>query len=521
MEFKIIFKTSRKITIELMDYGIWFAKHAYRIYVNDKFVMTSDRIIQTIAGLRPDFEYRIRLESGDKKTKELSFRTMYEFVTLDVTRFGAKGDGIQDDTLFIQTAINTCPPDGRVYLPKGIYKVTCLFLKSNLTLDLDDEAILSADTDCSHFPILPGMTESFDETQEYNLGTWEGNPLDMFASIITGINVSDVVITGGGILEGNSSAENWWYEGGRKKTGGAFRPRMIFLNHCSHVTVHGLTIQNSPAWNLHPYFSDHTRWIDLRIFNPKDSPNTDGMDPESVDGLEAVGIYFSLGDDCIAVKSGKYYMGNKYEKPSQNIEIRQCYMKHGHGAVTLGSEISAGVRNLVCRDCIFEGTDRGLRIKTRRGRGSKAVLDQIYFDGILMKGVLTPFVINSFYNRCDPDGHSLYVQSKESWPVDERTPAIGEIAFKNIEARNCHVAASYILGLPESRIRQLKFEHIYIDFAKTPIADYPAMMDDLDACCRGGIHIEHVEKLMLKDVTVVGQDGKALDLHHIGEIEEG
>ena len=81
----------------------------------------------------------------------------------------------------------------------------------------------------------------------------------------------------------------------------------------------------------------------MKVLNPKISPNTDGMDPESVDGLEAIGMYFSLGDDCIAVKSGKYYMGNKYKVPSQNLEIRHCYMRHGHGSVTLGSEIGAGV----------------------------------------------------------------------------------------------------------------------------------------------------------------------------------
>ena len=132
----------------------------------------------------------------------------------------------------------------------------------------------------------------------------------------------------------------------------------------------------------------------MKVINPKLSPNTDGMDPESVDGLEVVGMMFSLGDDCIAMKSGKYYMGHKHKVPSQNVEIRQCYMRYGHGSVTLGSEIAAGVKNLVCRDCIFEDTDRGLRVKTRRGRGEDCVLENILFENIKMKGVLTPFVVN-------------------------------------------------------------------------------------------------------------------------------
>lgn len=517
MEFNIIFQTSRKITIEVKNYGIWYTNDAYRIYLNDEMIMTSDRVVQTVSGLKPDTEYTIWIESGSGRSEKQTFKTDYEFVTLDVKRFGAKGDGVQDDTLFIQAAIQACPHQGRVYLPEGVYNVACLFLKSDITIDLDDGAVISAYTDRSRIPVLPGMTESYDEKDEYNLGTWEGNPLDMYASVITGINVSNVVITGGGVLNGNGSHDNWWAGTGREKWDGAFRPRMIFLNHCDHVTVQGLTIKNSPAWNLHPYFSDNTRWIDLRVINPKVSPNTDGMDPESVDGLEAVGVYFSLGDDCIAVKSGKYYMGHKYQKPSQNLEIRQCYMRHGHGGLTLGSEIAAGVKNLVCRDCLFEDTDRGLRIKTRRGRGQEAVLDNVWFDNIKMDGVLTPFVINSFYNRCDPDGHSDYAQSKEPYPVDERTPVVGRMKFTNIEAKNCHVAASFIYGLPEAKIHELKFENIYVDFDENPVTDYAAMMDDLEPCSRKGIYINNVKKLDLKNVTVKGQDGEAIEIHNVDE----
>lgn len=124
---------------------------------------------------------------------------------------------------------------------------------------------------------------------------------------------------------------------------------------------------------------------------------------------------FSLGDDCIAVKSGKIYMGKKYKTPSENIHIRQCLMENGHGAVTVGSEMAGGVKNLVVEECRFYDTDRGLRIKTRRGRGKDAVLDQIIFRKIDMDQVMTPFVINCFY-FCDPDGKTEFVQSREKMP---------------------------------------------------------------------------------------------------------
>lgn len=516
MEFQIVFKTSRTIAIELLNQGTFYTAQEVSIYLNGECVKKTDRVVTTIYDLTPDTEYKMYVESSDGRSEEIIFKTDYEFVTLNVKKFGAKGDGVQDDTIFIQAAINCCPKDGRVYIPKGVYKVTSIFLKSDLYLDIDKEAVISAFTDRNMFPVLPGLIESYDETKEYNLGTWEGNPLDMFASIITGINVSNVVISGGGILDGNASFENWWFEEGREKIG-AFRPRMIFLNNCENITIHGVTVQNSPAWTLHPYFSNNTKWIDMTVLNPKISPNTDGMDPESVDGLLVLGVYFSLGDDCIAVKSGKYYMGHKYKAASQNIEIRQCFMRHGHGSVTLGSEMAAGVKHLIVKDCLFEDTDRGLRIKTRRGRGKDAVIEDIQFENIKMDGVLTPFVVNSFYWCCDPDGRTEYVSCKEPLPVDERTPEIRQMSFKNIEARNCHVAGTFIYGLPEKKIEEITFENIVIDFAENPTPEYPAMMAGIDQCTNKGIYINNVKKLVMNHVEISGHEGKAFDINNVDQ----
>lgn len=520
MEFNIIFQTSRKITIELLHYGIWYSKKPYQIILNGQPILVSNRVVQTIEGLLPDHDYAIKIKNEDGVSPSIDFHTDYEFVTLDVKKFGAKGDGKQDDTLFIQAAVNACPKHGRVWISKGIYKVTSIFLKSDLVIDIDEDAVLLGNTDRKDFPILPGMVQSFDGQSECNLGTWEGNPLDMFTSLFTGIHVSNVVITGKGILDGNASYDNWWQEEGRTKIGGGWRPRMVYLNHCDHVTVQGLTVQNSPAWNLHPYFSNQTSWIDLRILGPKVSPNTDGLDPESVNGLLAVGIYFSLGDDCVAVKSGKYYMGHKYKVSSQNLEFRQCYMHHGHGALTLGSEMAAGVKNLVCRDCIFEDTERGLRIKTRRGRGEDAVIDNIVFDHIVMKGVMTPIVVNSYYWCCDPDGHSQYVESKEPLPVDDRTPRIKTMEFHNIKAKDCHVAASFIYGLPEAKIEKLVLDRVSIDFSENPQPDYPALMAGVEPCKRMGMFLNNINELHMSQVMVEGQEGPAFIMDHIDKLIE-
>ena len=112
------------------------------------------------------------------------------------------------------------------------------------------------------------------------------------------------------------------------------------------MTLQGVTFCNSPSWTLHPYFSNDLKFIGVTVQNPSDSPNTDGLDPESCKNVEILGVRFSLGDDCIAVKSGKIYMGKKHKTPSENIHIRQCLMENGHGAVTLGSEMAGGVVNL-------------------------------------------------------------------------------------------------------------------------------------------------------------------------------
>lgn len=516
MKIKIIFRTARCVTVEFEDGSIYESEQEKEIYVNGKLYESTRKMVTSIYGLKPGTKYVIQAKMGDKEAKAKT-ETLKEFVTLDVRDFGAKGDGIQDDTHFIQAAILSCPKDSRVLIPEGTYKITSLFLKSNLRLELAKGAVLSAETDRRRFPILKGMIESYDEKQEYNLGTWEGNPIDCFSGIITGIHVEHVEIYGQGTIDGNASEENWWKNPKVKQ--GAFRPRMIFLNHCEDVVVQGIKVQNSPSWNIHPYFSNHLKFLDLTVLNPKDSPNTDGLDPESCYDVEIIGVYFSLGDDCIAVKSGKIYMGSKYKVPSQDIVIRQCCMRDGHGSITLGSEMAGGVRNLTVRDCQFLHTDRGLRIKTRRGRGKDAVIDEILFENIHMDHVMTPFVINSFY-YCDPDGHSEYVAAKEALPVDERTPQIRTLKFRNIQARNCHVAAAYLYGLPEQKIRCVEMEHIEITYAENAMKGEPAMLDGIESVSRMGIYANNIETLVLKDVKIEGQEGQKIITEHIEHLIE-
>ena len=516
MEIKLIMKTARSVSFEIADGGVYHTVQRYRIFVNDVFRKETDTVITSVYDLKPDSEYCVKvLDQEGTQQGSLVFRTDYEFVTLDVRAFGAKGDGVSDDTKFIQAAIMACPKEGRVLVTKGTYRITSLFLKSDIRIEIAKDAKLAAIPERSEYPKLPGLIESYDETAEYNLGTWEGNPLPMFAGIITGIRAENVLLYGEGIIDGCASRENWWKD--PKIMRGAFRPRLLYLNHCNHVQVQGLTFQNSPAWTLHPYFSDNLMFCSVTVNNPSDSPNTDGLDPESCKNIDVIGVKFSLGDDCIAVKSGKIYMGKKYKTPSENMHVRQCLMENGHGAVTVGSEMAGGVKELIVEDCLFSHTDRGLRIKTRRGRGEDAVLDNIVFRNLKMDHVMTPFVINSFY-FCDPDGKTEYVQSRELYPVDDRTPVIKRLVFEDIDAKNCHVAAAFYEGLPERKIEEIVMKNVSVTYAENPRKDVPAMSSGVEACTKRGLFANNVRRLVMENVNIQGQDGEAFELHNVEEL---
>lgn len=196
MKISMILITSRRAVMEVEDFGIWNTEEAYEILVNGAFWRRSDKAVETIEGLAPDSRYQVTVRTDTGMEAKAEFRTARESVTLNVKRFHAAGDGVHDDTAAIQAAIMACPPEGRVYIPEGVYKVTSLFLKSSICIDIDEKAVLSGITERKDIPVLPGMIQSYDEESDYNLGTWEGNPLDCFASMITGIGVSDVVITG-------------------------------------------------------------------------------------------------------------------------------------------------------------------------------------------------------------------------------------------------------------------------------------------------------------------------------------
>ena len=498
---KLIYLSSVSATFELVNNDIYYSKEKYDVFLNGKLVLSQiNTNVFSLYDLTPNTEYVVKINE-----KELSFKTRE--VSEIVSTKNIDNTGKNDVTKEIQLLIDNAKDNALIVIEKGTYFVKAIKLKSNITLYFKKGSLFSYSTNVDDYEEIPGEVILSDGRTK-QIGTWEGDPRKMKISFLTGLDVENVDVVGEGTLDGNAQLATWWIDHKNKPY---VRPHMIFLNHCNNVNIQGINVCNSPQWTIHPYFSKNVSFYDLKITNPKISPNTDGLNPQCCSGVKIIGVHFSVGDDCIAIKSGKMYIGKKYKQPSEDITIRNCLMQYGHGGVVLGSEMSGGVRNLHVERCYFDHTDRGLRIKTRRGRGSTAIIDGVTFNNIYMDNVLSPLVINMFY-FCDPDGKTEYVWSKEKLPVDDRTPYLGKFTFNNIHAVNCEVCAGYFYGLPEMPIKEINITNSYFSFKEDAKADTPAMMSFAEQCFKKGFVFNNVGNVHLKNVSMEGQ---------IGEVYEG
>ena len=509
---KSVFISSSSACFEWQNNEAYYSPKEYTVYLNGEWVYFGNTNVFSLFDLTPNTEYEL-VSEGEK----LTFKTKAETAAVSVRDFGACGDGVTDDTEAIRAAINCLPRGARLYFPSGVYLTAPISLKSHMTLELSEGATLLGIADRSKYPAVPGCVPELCGGDDVHLGGWEGCANKMYLSLIYAEYAEDITIVGRGRLDGNGEAGGWWEK--EMIRGPIKRPRLMFFNRCDGIRLHGISLSNSPCWNIHPYFSSNVDILDISITAPKDSPNTDAIDPEACDRVDIIGCKLSVGDDCIAIKSGKIDLAAIFKKPADRHTVRNCLMQFGHGALTLGSEISGGVTNLTVNRCVFERTDRGLRIKTRRGRGKYCVIDGVVFENIKMTGVLTPIVINSFY-FCDPEGHTEYAQTREPLPIDDRTPYLGSFTFKNMECTDCEVAACYCEGLPERPIASVALENINFSFSDSAKPEMPAMCEHVEPMCRAGMVLKCVDKLTLKNVKVENNLGRALACDRVSEIIE-
>jgi polygalacturonase len=358
--------------------------------------------------------------------------------TCDPHAYGAKVDGVTKDTAAIQAAIDACEQrGGTVRLSAGTWLSAPIVLKSNITLELDKGATLLGSSDHRDYPPktefrAPGLQ-----------------------SLVSATNATNVSITGDGVIDG--AGDSWWQEARSFGDHGVMgsdhtRPRLVVFDHCRHVLVEGVTIQNSPMWQLVPYYSDDVTIRNIKILAPQHSPNTDAVDPFSSSHVRIDHVFADVGDDDVAIKSGKANSEGP-DDPSRDITITDCTFLHGHG-LSVGSEIAGGAQNIRAERIHFDGTDNGIRIKANRDRGND--VSSLFFRDIDMKNVKNAIIISEYYPKIlppDPD---------PSQPVTRLTPHFHDITLENVTATDI-VSAGAIAGLPEAPIRGVVLTNVKID----------------------------------------------------------
>lgn len=401
----------------------------------------------------------------------------------------------------IQKAIDEAYQNGggKVVIPAGEFLTGALFLKDNIELHLENGALLKFSDKQEDYPVVTSR--------------WEGVKRDVYASCLFAEGARNIAVTGFGTIDGNGM--EWWDVFRNRREELKYpRPKLISFDNCEHITLRDIRLINSPSWTVNPICCQDVTVDNISILNPADSPNTDGIDPESCRNVRISNCHIDVGDDCIAIKSGTE---DTEERVScENITITNCTMVHGHGAVVFGSEMSGDIRNVAISNCVFQDTDRGIRFKSRRGRGG--VVEDVRVDNIVMEGVICPFIINLYY-FCGPRGKDQYVWEKNPYPVTAETPMFRRLHFANITARNVHASAGFIYGLAEQYASDITFSQIDISLAKNAVPGKPAMMAGIEDMANRGFYVGFARDVLFSRVTIENHEGPAFHIEHSEDVE--
>ncbi len=426
--------------------------------------------------------------------------TSFKRDSFNITRYGAKADGIFLNNIAIQQAIDACSKKGGgvVVVPAGLWITGPIVLKSNVNLHLQRNAMLLFSANFNDYPIVAT--------------NWEGLPAARNQSPISATNAVNIGITGFGIIDGNgdvwrmvkkdkltetqwkkkinsggvlSADKKTWYPSESSFAGASvdkagvllngktvedyrnikdfLRPNLMVLTKCDRILLEGVTFQNSPAWCLHPLMSTNITVRNISVKNPWYAQNGDGIDVESCRYVLIENSVFDVGDDGLCIKSGRDEQGRLRAMPTQDVIIRNCTVYNSHGGFVIGSEMSGGAKNIFVNDCTFIGSDIGLRFKTTRGRGG--IVENIYINNISMKDIPGEAILfDMYYAAKDPLpllGEKREAPVVEFKPVTEATPQFRNIFIKNVVCDGAEKAL-FIRGLPEMNIRDIKLENITI-----------------------------------------------------------
>lgn len=459
---------------------------------------------------------------------------------VNLTDFGAKGDGSSLCTEAFAKAIDalTAQGGGRLNVPQGVWYTGPIVMKSNINLHLEKGAVLLFTPDEKEYAIIHTSFEGLDTRR--------------CQSPISGYGLTNVAITGEGVIDGNGDywrpvkkdkvTEKQWKEflsrGGVLKnpkywfpSQGALkgdemsdmnvprnlktdeewneikkflRPVMISLVNCKNVWLNGVIFQNSPAWNIHPMMCENVLIEDITVRNPSFAQNGDGLDLESCKNALIVNSKFDVGDDGICIKSGKDEDGRKRGVPCENVIVDGCTVFKGHGGFVVGSEMSGGVKNIKVSNCQFLGTDVGLRFKSTRGRGG--MVENIYINNISMFDIQTDAVIFDLYYggksavEVLDDGDEEATKKTKAVKVDETTPCFRNIDISNVICRGARRAA-FFNGLPEMPVANISIRDMEVNHA-----EYGIEFNNTD-----GVKLDNI-KVSAKTHTLEAKNSKGLTI---------
>jgi len=402
----------------------------------------------------------------------------------DITRFGAREGGQVKSTEAIAKAIEACSAagGGRVVVPAGVFLTGAIHLASNVNLHLEGNATLRFSQDPKDY--LPVVLTRFESTECMN-----------YSPFIYAFGRTNIAITGTGTLDGGADADHWWpwkrdYSRGPRPTsadnralleqaekdvpvsqriygeGSTLRPNFVQPYRSTNVLIEGVAIRNSPMWELNPVLCRNVTVRNVKISSH--GPNNDGCDPECSTDVLIESCEFDTGDDCIAIKSGRNRDGRRVNVPCENVVVRNCRMKDGHGGVSIGSEVSGGIRNVFMENNRMDSPhlDRALRIKTNSFRGG--ALENFYFRNNTVGEVARAVIDIDFYYEEGPGG-----------PF---TPSVRNVMVENVTSQRSRYAL-YLRGYADAKISGVRISHcVFKNVAEPDVVENVAgleLADDL------------------------------------------
>ena len=428
----------------------------------------------------------------------------------NVVDYGAVSGGKTKIDQAVSKAIDLASEHGggTIFIPAGEWLTGPIHFKSNINIHLDAGCVLK-------------FSDDFDDYLPMVKVRWQGTECVNFSPLFYGYRCENISITERGTIDGQGT--KWWryaeqLKAEYKKKGkiettskwqemfkelnknviqpdiynwteaNYMRPPFIQPYECKNVLIQGIKIINSPWWTVTPVYCEDVTIDNISIYNPPESMNTDGIDPDACKNVIISNCYISVGDDCIAVKSGRDEDGRRVGKACENITITNCVMLRGHGGVSLGSEMSGGIKNVVVSNCVFDGTNKGIRIKTQRGRG--ASIEDARFSNIVMRNITKEAItLDMSYNEIPAE------------PVSEKTPKFKNIHISNITGINCG-QAGLINGLEEMPVEYVT-------------------LNDIDIQAEKGFEVFNAENIEFTNIRLSVNKGSVLTAENVDGLEIG